>query len=1083
MGLFERDAAGEPRPLRASSVGPAAIFLMLAAVFVFGAYALHKAFDAQRLLRQSPEALGELQPWLAGRALKVPSEAGLYFERVSGGDLLLVSARADGQAQTLDFCFRAQPRTEGGQRMHTMVLRAGLAPQSPSGAWPAPRGLPVVLRPELAAGLPAFWVSGGLPQQGQQAEVLLHVRATQQAPSGTWQVALADGMAAADPAIKTYRFGREAWLLWGPQRPHTPAAGSPSDALFSQTTSHRWAVRLRRVAVAGCRFGGMEWQLFDASQGPEGATHEATLLAKPPGAESGVAPVRRRLLLGQEHTVPTQRARALEDRRLFEQALALDFIRALPDGRVWVAPSDAAEHPVLKALHRSDNGTFVRQQIKALNQDRHWVALRLRPAAPAQRLAVAQNPADWHIAATGELLPWSPGLPAVAARLMNTPPLGWGDWVRVLAPAPWLNPALADQRPDLLSKVRIGLPVVATDGPAPSRFEALVLGRLLEVQGATVVDNQAYCQGAGCDAEQLLRRLVLAVAPGAKEVGLVIGSEEGFNRLNPSAAAQRRVQWRGGQIAWVDAVDTTPRSTPADVTVLTQDGRSLFALGRPTELAAATGLVPQIGLSPSHGRSLAGNLARWGAHGHARVVATTTLETEYQASLHAVLRCEAQQEGRWDGSQRSCSNERSDVPPQRISAAVLMDASTGAILASASGRSLPAGVGAAELLDFDGFNPAQSPLNMPVLHHSAGLTQTPGSTFKILDALMLEQLATESTSVDALLQGQPSAAWDQWAQAAGLKFQMQSACYPAPCGAELNQVENHLGAPTSRYLQDNRFGLVQALRHSTNTWFAMWAEMTDKTARTPWVEARGLGREALARERPLDALAQSMGFTQALPLDGGLLPAAMRLGPGDALLASPSVFDPIADTHNVRLQSLGLRMQTTPLHMARVAAGVATGSLPPAHLLSAVNAQAARLPPAQPLVMRLERVRKGMNDVVLTGTAARAFSAPSLNGLRHLVFGKTGTAQQGEGQCRGLDRQAVWPPNCLNNAWFVGYLLPGVVPGEQRTLAFAVQVTHSRQTGGAAAAAVLASWLQDRLLQPSSEPRAQGAQPVAAQND
>lgn len=1078
MTIFSRDFAGTRRPSSAT-VAPAAIFVLLAAVFVLGGYALQKAFDSQRLLRERPNALRDLQPWLAGRELKVPSGPGLRLEKVSGGELLLVSAQPDGHAQTLDFCFRSQPHTEGGHQIYAMFLRAGIEPSSSSGRRPAARGRPVVLRPDLAVGLPALWVSGRLPEQGKQADVLLNVGEPEQAPSGTWQVALADGRASTERSVKTYSFGNEAWLLWSPQANAVPDK-SPSVALFSQVSSHRWAVRLRRVAVAGCRWGGIEWQLFDGSQGPVNATNEAMLFAKPPSVGSWSAPIRSRLLAGKAYTVPAIRPEPVEDRQLFEQAQALGFIRPAPDGRVWMAPADVTRHPVLSALYRSDNGRYVFNQIKALNQDRHWVALRLKPWATGQTLPVEADPAHWHMAAAGELLPWSLGLPAVAARLQNTPPLGYGDWVRVLAPAPWLNPALQDDSPAESSRVKISLPVVANVGTSPSRLYALVLGRLHEVQGATVVENQAYCQGAGCDADQLLRRIGFELEPGAKEVRLVISSEDGFNRLNPSVTEQRRVQWHRDHVAWVDAPDTPPRSNPADVTLLTQDGQSLFALGRPTELALATGLVQQIGLAPGHVRSLAGNLARLGAHGHARVAATTTIETEYQRSLQSVLRCKGHQEGRWLVSEKKCSDERVDVPLQRISAAVLIDASTGAILASAAGRSLPAGVSTTELLDLDGFNPAHSPLKMPVQHHTGGLTQTPGSTFKVLDALMLEKLATQSASIDGLLEGQASAEWEKRAQAAGLEFQMNSACYPAPCGGQLNQVENHMGAPTSRYLEANRFGLVQALRHSTNTWFAMWAEMTDKTAGTGLVEARGLGQGALSSERPLPALMEALGFTQPLSLDGGLLPAEMRLAPGDALLATASVFDPMIDTHNIRLQALGLRMQTTPVHMARVAAGVATGSLPQVHLLSEINGQPARLQPGQPLEMRLDRVRKGMNEVVRAGTAARAFSAPSLKDIRHLVHAKTGTAQQGEGQCSGLDRQAAWPPNCLNNAWFVGYLLPGAVPGEQRTLAFAVQVTHSRQTGGAAAAAVVSTWLQDRRVPPNGVENAFGPHPDIA---
>lgn len=1060
MALLKRDDSRQAWSL--SSIAIVLIFIGMLTAFILGVLTLYRAFDSQRLLREKSPPLTELQPWLAGQDLKVPFEPGLWLETVAAVDLLLVSARPDGVSQTLDFCFRAQPDTEGRQQIRPMILRAGLESHVPKGKLPAAQGRPVVLRAELAAGLPSFWVHGHLTEHDDQAEVVFGVDTVNPDTLGTWQVAFADSdTSTTDRMVKTYKFDREAWLLWNPQA-HITQNKVASVALFSQAALYRWGIRLRRVAVTGCRWGGIEWQLFDASQRPLTGTTEYTLIVRSHDAQSPPAPTRSRLVAGTTYKVPVFRSDSLEDQNLFEKAQELGFIRSITDGRVWVAPPDFAKHQVLKELYQSDNGQYVLNQIKALNQDRHWVALRLKPWI-GQNLPVVADPAHWHLASEGELLTWSAGLPAVATRLQNVLPVGYGDWTRVLAPAAWVSPMSPESRASQPSKVQVSMPVVVNSVTAALRFQVLILGGLQTVHGAIVIRNKPYCQGVGCDSDQLLRQIDLEIVPGAREVRLEISSEEGFNRFNPSAAEQRRVQWRSGQLTWVNVPEMQTRFNPADVTVLARDGQSLFTLGWPTKLALGIGLGQQVGLSASHGRSLAGNLARMGSYGYPQVTAVTTIETEYQRSLQSVLRCVGHQEGRWQSTRPVCSEERSDVPLNRISAAVLIDAHTGAILGSASGQQVPTGVSLVELLDFDAFNPVSSYLKMPVQHHTGGLTQTPGSTFKILDALMLEKLAVQSKSVDKLLEGQTADEWERWSREARLKFLMKSPCYPAPCGSQQNQVENHLSSPTSRYLEANRFGLVQAMQHSTNTWFALWAEMTDKTAGTNLVEARGLGEDALSQERPLTALIDDIGFDQAMPLDGGLLPSEMRLMPGDALLATASVLDPIIDTHNIRIQALGLRMQTTPLHMARVAAGVATGSLPQVHLLDEINGQVTRLRPSQPLNMYLGRVRRGMNEVIRAGTAAHTFEVLTLKGVRHLVYGKTGTAQQGEGQCSGLDRQDIWPPNCLNNAWFVGYMLPGVIPGERRTLAFAVQISHTRQTGGASAAAVMSAWLQDRL--------------------
>jgi cell division protein FtsI/penicillin-binding protein 2 len=96
--------------------------------------------------------------------------------------------------------------------------------------------------------------------------------------------------------------------------------------------------------------------------------------------------------------------------------------------------------------------------------------------------------------------------------------------------------------------------------------------------------------------------------------------------------------------------------------------------------------------------------------------------------------------------------------------------------------------------------------------------------------------------------------------------------------------------------------------------------------------------------------------------------------------------------------------------------------------------------------VRLDRIRAGMKGVVDSGTAAGAFGAPALSGLRRGLYGKTGTAPTGE------DSATVW---------FTGWLEPGMLPGRQNRLAFAVFVSHSEASGGEHAAPVVAALLAD----------------------
>ena len=112
-----------------------------------------------------------------------------------------------------------------------------------------------------------------------------------------------------------------------------------------------------------------------------------------------------------------------------------------------------------------------------------------------------------------------------------------------------------------------------------------------------------------------------------------------------------------------------------------------------------------------------------------------------------------------------------------------------------------------------------------------------------------------------------------------------------------------------------------------------------------------------------------------------------------------------------------------------------------------------------------------MKAVVETGTGATAFAGPEWNGVRPLIFGKTGSAEMGEPGSEDVctaDRRGQ--ARKLKIAWFVGYVNAGVIPGYDRPIAFATTISHDCETGGAHAAKIIASLL-NALRQP-----VQGAQ-------
>src|SRR5450830_1089567 len=158
-----------------------------------------------------------------------------------------------------------------------------------------------------------------------------------------------------------------------------------------------------------------------------------------------------------------------------------------------------------------------------------------------------------------------------------------------------------------------------------------------------------------------------------------------------------------------------------------------------------------------------------------------------------------------------------------------------------------------------------------------------------------------------------------------------------------------------------RLGLAQAMTYSLNTWFAWTGELSDRSllgrAEGGAPDLQPLEADALDQVRPIAGMARTLGFGQALRLDGGLLPPDFRWGAWDALQASASHIDPVHSRHELRQMAIGLRMQVTPLQMALAAAAVGQGATVAPRLLLALDGRSANAGSSVPLGVRLDRVR------------------------------------------------------------------------------------------------------------------------------
>jgi cell division protein FtsI/penicillin-binding protein 2 len=331
--------------------------------------------------------------------------------------------------------------------------------------------------------------------------------------------------------------------------------------------------------------------------------------------------------------------------------------------------------------------------------------------------------------------------------------------------------------------------------------------------------------------------------------------------------------------------------------------------------------------------------------------------------------------------------------------------------------------------------------------HDGGLENNPGSSFKLVSALGLEWAAQSHPWIEPLLAGAPAPQIDAIARQQGSAFAMNESCYPAPCQGRATDISNFKQHLPQHYSNAaGQFGVAEALSGSLNTWFTWLAEASDATLAKRQPDLLPLTPNALDEARPIMHMAHTLGFEQSLLLDGGLLAPSLSGQAAHILRTSPSQFDPIQDRSQIRWHAIGSRMQVTPLQMALVAAAIGNGHTTTARLLTQLNQQPASNPPAQALGVRLDRIRAGMKAVVEQGTAKTAFA--HLPAERRGIYGKTGTVPRGQGAAR---RQ--------NMSWFVGYIEPGTIEGEQRRLAFAVMISRTEETGGTGAARVVADWV------------------------
>lgn len=328
-------------------------------------------------------------------------------------------------------------------------------------------------------------------------------------------------------------------------------------------------------------------------------------------------------------------------------------------------------------------------------------------------------------------------------------------------------------------------------------------------------------------------------------------------------------------------------------------------------------------------------------------------------------------------------------------AVVFMNVHTGAILAMATTPQptrLSLSRNYSELLN----NPGRPLLHRAVYNHNL---PPPGSVFKLVTSIAALSESTCST-LD---------------------------CFDCPRRIDVGRSAMHCEG------LHGAIAMEEALIKSCNIYFYRVGELLGYETLFHWAELFGFGRRTGYLDRALYGIE---GRFNGFPEASGALKKHEQ---GRANLMRLAIGQGAID-------------DVTPLQVARMVAGIATGKLPQPMLITQIGERKIPVPPAQELGIdpdHLNFVRQAMKQVVLTGTAAPD-QLHRLDLVPFKVAGKTGTPQVGGGR--------------PSHACFAGYF-----PWDAPQMSFAVFVESCGMHGGEAAAPVVNRILESQAALPYVE--------------
>jgi len=766
-----------------------------------------------------------------------------------------------------------------------------------------------------------------------------------------------------------------------------------------------------------------------------------------------------------------------EDSRLFSSLLAHQIITRAPgdDLRLVLPASDLLM--LEKAAFKDLDGTDAEERQQAKNRIRLLTALFHSPAGSVVRsqaglwnqahslTAIRDNQGGWqagqsngwHARSSGALalpLPAGTYVPESYGFVNNGRLMpGFSDWKAV---SPKQDQAVMFHRGFVLTQAQ----TIQIQG----------IGRF--VSSRPVIAPVFLCaKGKSCTRQESTAfSVAVTLPPGEHEFTIVTEPVTNQEKSIPGILISKNADG----YAW------EPRMAgryfqPGEFVIASADEKVLAtSSGEPTPLAQSIGLTALLGLGKQDSYALSGVLAGSGLGPDISMV-QLTIDSRIQSRAQQVL------------AEKLETFFPADTDPyaeERKAAVVILDADTGAILAAAGSPGPLPGTHPWDVVSFSKTYPLKDPMVVRAWH---GLDRhnAPGSAFKPVVALAGLAEWDHQTEVRRFVKGFTMVQMKRPDNASGFTLDTSAynpftgQTYPDTGipGGGVRKIINFNRQPLGSLMEkfNARLDLNLAVQESINVWFTRLAILMDGDKAAAYDAARvRRKKEDPMIDFPDFALARTaseLGFgSPALDLAanaGSLIRPGRKfyekkVSRGDVLYAATGELSLMNPEEGgfvwiLAQNAIGQGVVASPLQIARIAAAVATGSVPPGYLIQAAGKD--RLPPGpgHPLGVSEKRrklLRNAMKKVPLQGTAAKAFSD---HPHRDRMFGKTGTANVAALTDGVEERQKQF-----FTTWFMGWREPAE-KGDRR-LAFACMVTHGHgtyYTGGRVCAPIVAQIVKE----------------------